>query len=65
MTPVTGVLIFADPSLANRFILAKDNHFTLANDYTRIASSGPFTTSTKPAPWEDHCQQSRQARSRG
>ena len=40
MTPVTGYLIFAAPSLANHVILAKANPFNLANDRARIASSG-------------------------
>jgi len=40
MTRVTRYLIFAVSSLANHFILAKANHFNLANDRARIASSG-------------------------
>ncbi len=40
MTPVTGYLIFAVPSLANHSTLAKTNPFNLANDRARIASSG-------------------------
>ncbi len=50
MTPVTGYLIFAVPSLANHFILAKTNHFNLANDRARIASSGH----SQPPPSRHH-----------